>query len=79
MQLMPATIEQFNVADAFDPVQNIEAGATYLRQLLDKYKGDLKLALGAYNAGTAAVDKSGAIPEIQETQDYVEAILKKVR
>ncbi len=79
MQLMPATIEQFNVADAFDPVQNIEAGATFLRQLMDKYKGDLKLALAAYNAGAGAVDKSGGIPDIPETRDYVEAILKKVR
>ena len=79
MQLMPATIEQFNVADAFDPVQNIEAGATFLRQLLDKYKGDLKLALAAYNAGAGTVDKSGAIPDIPETRDYVEAIMKKIR
>ena len=62
MQLMPATAEQFNVADVFDPVQNIEAGATFLRQLLDKYKGDLKLALAAYNAGAGAVDKSGGFP-----------------
>ena len=79
MQLMPATIEQFKVEDVFDPQQNIEAGATYLKQLLDKYKGDLKLALAAYNAGPATVDKAGAIPDIKETQDYVEGILKKVQ
>jgi soluble lytic murein transglycosylase-like protein len=79
MQLMPATIEQFKVGDVFDPRQNIEAGATFLRELLDKYKGDLKLALAAYNAGAANVDKSGGIPDIKETQDYVEAIMKKMK
>jgi soluble lytic murein transglycosylase-like protein len=47
--------------------------------LLDKYKGDLKLALAAYNAGPAIVDKTGAIPDIKETQDYVERIIKKVQ
>ena len=79
MQLMPATIEQFKVTDVFDPQQNIEAGATFLRQLLDKYKGDIKLALAAYNAGPATVDKTGGIPDIKETQDYVEQIMKKIQ
>jgi soluble lytic murein transglycosylase-like protein len=79
MQLTPATVEQFKVSDVFDPKQNIEAGATYLRQLLDKYKDDLKLALAAYNAGPATVDKTGGIPDIKETQDYVEGILKKMK
>lgn len=79
MQLMPATIEQFNVDDVFDPQQNIEAGATFLRQLLDKYKGDFKLALAAYNAGPGNVDKTGGIPDIKETQDYVEGIMKKMK
>ena len=79
MQLMPSTIEQFKVTDVFDPQQNIEAGATFLRQLLDKYKGDLKLALAAYNAGPATVDKTGGIPDIKETQDYVERIMKRLQ
>jgi soluble lytic murein transglycosylase-like protein len=79
MQLMPATIEQFKVDDPFDPQQNIEAGATFLQQLLEKYKGDLKLALAAYNAGPGNVDKTGGIPDIKETQDYVEGIMKKIR
>jgi soluble lytic murein transglycosylase-like protein len=79
MQLMPDTIEQFKVGDVFDPQQNIEAGATFLRQLLDKYKGDLRLVLAAYNAGPGSVDKTGGIPDIKETQDYVEGILKKIR
>jgi len=75
MQLMPATVDQFQVADPFDPQQNIEAGAKYLKQLLDKYGGDLSLALAAYNAGPAAVDAAKGIPDIRETRDYVKAIL----
>ena len=79
MQLMPDTAGSLGVKDPFDPQQSIEAGARYLKQLLDKYKGDLKLALGAYNAGPAAVDAAGAIPDIPETHDYVDAILKKIK
>ena len=75
MQLMPATAEQFQVADPFDPRQNIEAGAKYLKQLLEKYSGDLALALAAYNAGPSAVDAAKGIPDIAETRDYVAAIL----
>lgn len=78
MQLMPATIEQLGVSDPFDPKENVEAGARFLKQLIDKYKGDLKLALGAYNAGPATVDQSGGVPDIPETRDYVDAILKKL-
>jgi len=76
MQLMPATAEQFGVEDALDPKQNVDAGAKYLKQLLDKYKGDVPLALAAYNAGPAAVDSAGGVPEIKETRDYVEAIAR---
>ena len=78
MQLMPDTAGQFGVSDAFDPKQNIEAGATFLKQLLDKYKGDTAMALGAYNAGPSTVDQAGGIPNIPETRDYVDAILKKI-
>lgn len=78
MQLMPDTQRTFAVSDPFDPRQNIEAGARFLRQLLDRYGGDLKLSLSAYNAGPAAVDKAKGIPEITETQDYVTDILKRV-
>jgi soluble lytic murein transglycosylase-like protein len=78
MQLMPATSQQFGVADPFDPKQNVEAGAKLLKQLLDKYKGDVSLALAAYNAGTDRVDKDGGIPQIPETQDYVKDILGKI-
>lgn len=79
MQLMPATADELQVEDPFDAKQNIEAGAKYLKQLLDRYKGDIKLALAAYNAGPAAVDQAGKIPEIKETQDYVDAIMKKLK
>ncbi len=79
MQLMPATAEQFHVDDPFDARQNVEAGAKYLKELLDRYKGDVRLALAAYNAGPAAVDQARGIPEIKETQEYVEAILKKIK
>src|ERR1035438_603033 len=79
MQLMPATVDQFKVDDVFDPKQNIEAGATYLRQLLDKYKDDVKLALAAYNAGPTTVDQTGGIPDIKETRDYVEGVIKKMQ
>jgi soluble lytic murein transglycosylase-like protein len=78
MQLMPATAEQYKVQDAFDPKENISAGAAFLRALLDKYKGDLPLALSAYNAGPEMVDKISAIPDVPETRAYVEAIVDKV-
>jgi len=78
MQLMPATAEQFEVQDPFDPQENIDAGAKFLRQLLEKYKGDLSLSLAAYNAGAAAVDEAQGIPDIPETRDYVESIVGKM-
>jgi soluble lytic murein transglycosylase-like protein len=79
MQIMPDTAGDLNVKDVFDPKENIAAGAKYLKQLLDKYKGDNKLALAAYNAGPAAVDAANGVPDIQETRDYVDAILKKLK
>ena len=79
MQLMPETAATLSVRDPFDAKENIEAGARYLKQLLDKYKGDLRQALGAYNAGPAAVDQAGGIPDIPETKDYVDAILQKIK
>jgi soluble lytic murein transglycosylase-like protein len=75
MQLMPATAEQLGVTDPFDPRQNIEGGAAFLRQLLNRYGGDLKLALGAYNAGVGRVKTSGGVPNLLETQNYVSSIL----
>jgi soluble lytic murein transglycosylase-like protein len=76
MQLMPATAERFGVHDAFDPRQNIRGGALYLKWLLEYFRGDLRLALAAYNAGEAAVVKAGyRIPAIAETRDYVPKVL----
>jgi soluble lytic murein transglycosylase-like protein len=79
MQLMPATAEQFNVQDPFDPEQNINAGAKMLRLLLTKYDDDLGLALSAYNAGSGRVDQEGGIPPIAESLNYVADILRKLR
>ncbi len=74
-QIMPATAEVLKVTDPFDPKQNIDAGAKFLKQLLTKYAGDVSLALGAYNAGPARVDKDGTVPDIPETKSYVADIL----
>jgi len=73
--LMPATANQFGVPDPFNPAENVEAGAAFLKQLLERYGGDLSLALGAYNAGPAKVDAAGGVPKIPETQEYVNRIL----
>jgi soluble lytic murein transglycosylase-like protein len=77
MQLMPATAQTFGVTNPLDPGQSIGAGAKYLSQLLARYGGDLRLALGAYNAGPALVDKYGEVPPILETQQYVRKILSE--
>jgi soluble lytic murein transglycosylase-like protein len=78
MQLMPATSEELGVKDPFDPKENVDAGAKFLRALLEKYKGDLPQALGAYNAGSETVDKAGGIPDIPETKAYIDAIVEKM-
>jgi soluble lytic murein transglycosylase-like protein len=71
MQLMPATARRFGVSNAFDPVDNIQGGAKYLKYLLDLYKGNYELALAAYNAGEGAVEKYGAVPPYPETLNYL--------
>lgn len=74
MQLLPETAARYSVADIFDPAQNIEAGTHYLKDLLVRYSGNLKLALAAYNAGPEIVDRYAGIPPYPETQKYVSRI-----
>jgi soluble lytic murein transglycosylase-like protein len=78
MQLMPATQVQFQVKNPFSAKESLEAGSKLLRDLLDRYHGDLSLALSAYNAGAQTVDRAGAVPEIPETKNYVFGILNRL-
>jgi hypothetical protein len=78
MQLLPVTAARYSVADIFDPAQNIEAGAHYLKDLLTRYRGNLTLALAAYNAGPEMVERYGGIPPFPETQNYVRQITSKM-
>ena len=78
MQLMPGTAARFGVTSIFDPRQNIEGGARYLRFLLDRFDGDVNLALAGYNAGEGAVEKfGGRVPPYAETQEYVRRISRR--
>lgn len=75
MQLMPATARRFGVTEIYDPEQNIDAGVKYMRWLLNKFNGDVVLALAGYNAGEGAVMKYGNnVPPYRETQEYVRRI-----
>ncbi len=77
MQIMPTVAQQYAVDDPFDPEKNLNAGLSYLRDLLDRF--DLRTALAAYNAGPAAVARYGGVPPFRETQEYVAHVLALVR
>lgn len=78
MQLMPATARRFNVSNAFDPQQNIHAGAKYLAWLMKRFNGNTQLVLAGYNAGEGNVQKYGGIPPFRETQDYVRRVTSRL-
>ncbi|TFH41431.1 MAG: lytic transglycosylase domain-containing protein [Chrysiogenales bacterium] len=75
MQLMPSVVSDFGVKDPFDPNENIGAGVSLLKELLDEYGGDYKKALAAYNAGRRAVNESGGVPNYPETREYVKKVI----
>ncbi len=76
MQLMPQTAVEMNVENSFSPHENINGGVRYLRYLMDRYEGNLSLALAAYNAGESSVQRWGTVPPFRETKHYVDKILK---
>ena len=79
MQLMPATAWDMEIKNPFDPEQNIEGGTRYLRMLLDRFNGNMELAVAAYNAGPGAVKKSGGIPSFSETTKFVRNVISTYR
>lgn len=76
-QLMPSTAERFGVSDIHDPEDNLTGAARYLRWLIDRYSGDLRRAVAAYNAGEGAVDRARGVPNYPETKAFVERVLRR--
>ncbi len=76
MQIMPENLQLLNINDPFDPWENIMGGAAYLRAMLERFSGQLPLALAAYNAGPTAVEKYNDIPPYPETQNYVQKVMR---
>ena len=74
MQLIPTTAQRYGAYDVFNPQQNIDAGVKHLKRLLERYNGNLDLALAAYNAGEGAVDRAHGVPAFRETQNYVQKV-----
>ncbi|RJP18875.1 MAG: DUF4124 domain-containing protein [Deltaproteobacteria bacterium] len=79
MQLMPFTSKRMRVIDPFDPIENIEGGIRYIKELLVSFEGDLTNTVAAYNAGPAAVRKYGGVPPYQETRLYVRRVMDLYR
>lgn len=77
MQVLPATAKRFGVSNPLQPTSNLEAGTRYLRSLIERYDGDLALALAAYNAGPEAVRRYGGVPPFRETRRYVQRVLDR--
>lgn len=79
MQLMPSTAAQLGVYNPYNPEQNVDAGVRYLRHLIDRFGGDYRLAVAAYNAGPGSVEKYGGVPPIPETRRFVEKVFSRYR
>jgi len=79
MQLMPGTARDLGVSDPLDPAANLDGGTRYLNALIQQYKGDLKRALAAYNAGAGAVKRHKGVPPYRETREYVQKVLERYK